>query len=377
MTVTQTPVVLVLGALVALMTLAPRVGSRAVARRDVWVATCLALATLFVPTASLAYGLAALTAAWLARLAWGSSRTGSGMLVVVAALTAVAGYLIQYRAPSSVGWFLSLLAIALRAGFLAFHPGIVALSRQAPHVQHLQLATFIAPVFVHLVYADHVYLAHDWAQPVVYAGALSALIFALVTLVQSDLRGLLINTTLMHGGLVLAALGAAGRGHHVAALFVSLSTVLAMSGLGTAVEAVEARSGNVELGRAGGRARSFPRLAAAFAVFGAAGVGMPGTAGFIADDLIMHALWEESVAATVIVVVATAVVAVSTLRALTLVFFGKPVRSVAPDLLPNERRYMLTVILVLFAIGLFPQTIVASAMSLLDSPARVTVSCGC
>ena len=44
----------------------------------------------------------------------------------------------------------------------------------------------------------------------------------------------------------------------------------------------------------GGRAGAFPRLAAAFALFGGAGVGLPGTAGFVADDLLLHTLWMDS-----------------------------------------------------------------------------------
>ena len=65
---------------------------------------------------------------------------------------------------------------------------------------------------------------------------------------------------------------------------------VALGGLGLMVDALEARAGTVRLAGPGGRVQAFPRLAVGFALFGAAGVAMPGTAGFIADDLLLHKL---------------------------------------------------------------------------------------
>jgi hypothetical protein len=137
-------------------------------------------------------------------------------------------------------------------------------------------------------------------------GAGSTLLFALIALVQRTLHGLLRASMLMHGGMLFAAVGAAGRGHHAAAMLVAITLGLALSGFGIMLASFEARVGPLTQLAPGGRARAFPRLAAAVAIFGGAAVGLPGTAGFVADDLLLHALWQESAASAVITIVASA-----------------------------------------------------------------------
>ena len=130
-------------------------------------------------------------------------------------------------------------------------------------------------------------------------------------------------------------------------MFSVLTLVLAVGGFGMVVTALEARCGSVLLEGRGGRVAAFPHLAGAFAVLGAAGVGLPATAGFVADDLLLHAAWEESVVATAALIVASVALAIATLRGYARVFLGPPVHSVAPDLLPRERVVVVGVIGVL------------------------------
>lgn len=335
------------------------------------LATLALVANLLVLLAALVvrdgrHAYAALTVSGLltSASAWRASRTGAMYVGGAAVLSAVAA--VGAAQPGTAAVLLpSLLALALRTGIFPLHAGVAALSERASARQLEQLAALPVLVFVHLRFADHGALAHDLAPALVGIGGATTLLFALTALVQRDLRRLYVASTLMHGGMVFAAVGAAGRGHYAAALLVVVTMVLALAGFSAMLAAFEARLGEGPLPDFAGRARAFPRLAAALFFFGGAAVGLPGTAGFVADDLLLHALWEESVGTAVVVIVASALLAVATLATFARVFLGPPQRYLAPDLLPAERRAAVVLLLLLVTLGFVPALLVSPVNALL------------
>jgi len=354
---------LFLSVLVVLLVIAPDLIARGRPSAATLLNATLPALALLMPHGALAYGLLALATGAHAYQARPAGLQAAAMMLVAAVALALGAAALLLAGPSALAFYMSILALILRAGLLGLHGGMSALWRKLPALQVQQYTTLLVLVFSHLRFSDHA-TALAAADAIVILGASSALIFGLTSLVQRNLDGLLRASMLMHGGLMIAATGAAGKGHAVAALFVSLSMTLAVVGLCLMVLALEARVGKVTLLRPGGRARAFPRLAAAFGFFGAAGVGMPGTAGFIADDLILHALWSESVYATIAVALASALLAIATLRAITLCFMGPQTGSVAPDLLPAERLFAFGLVLLLLVSGLTPQLVVGAAVGL-------------
>lgn len=357
----------ILAAVVAMLVIVPDLVARRRPRGATLLNAVLPALAMMMSAPTLAYGLLGAASVAMAIQIRAHAPTGARMLALAAAATLPCAFgFVAASGPSTLVFALSLVAIALRAGVIGLHAGVSSLCRAAPVIQAQQFSSLLALVVVHLRFVDQLPAAAAVAVPVVVVGALSALVFALLSLVQRDLDGLLRTSLLMHGGMLFAAVGAAGRGHHVAALFVALTMCLALAGLSLTVLALEARVGKVSLLQARGRARAFPRLAAAFGFFGAAGVGMPGTAGFIADDLILHALWSESVVATVAVTFSSALLAVATLRAITRAFMGPVVGSVAPDLTARERSIALLLIFILLGVGLLPQLVVGASTGLFE-----------
>jgi len=255
----------------------------------------------------------------------------------------------------------STVAIALRVGVFPLHSGIVALAERSPATLTQVFGATLVLVLEHLRFTDHIPFAYDVAPWLVRFGALVTLLPGLMALVQPDLRGYLRTATAMHGGMILAALGAAGRGHEAAALMVMLTTTFALGGLGLSIASLEARVGPVSLVARGGRVQAFPRLAAAFALFAAAGVAMPGTAGFIADDLMLHALWGESVGSTVMIILGAAALAIASLRAYAAAFLGPAVSSLAPDLNRRERTVTTALVVILVILGFIPGVLLTPA----------------
>lgn len=338
------------------------------------MAAVLAVA-LFAPRADIAYGAVAVGALLHARSAWSLSRTGAAMLVV-SAVVAVAVAVALTMGHIAVAFWLSCLAIALRAGVMPLHVGAASLCDRAPVVQTQQLATGIALVFVHLRFVDHHDAAIAAGPAIVRYGAAAALVAALITLVQRDLRGFYRGTMAMHAGMLIAAVGSASIGNFGAALLVTVTMGLALGGLGMMITSLEERVGAVTFAGPGGRVGTFPRLAAAFALFAGAGVGLPGTAGFVADDLLLHTLWMESPTATVAVILSSALLAVSSLTAFSKTFLGRTTPSRAWDLYLRERLVAVVLIVLLLLLGFAPDILLGPADAFLRVVPGETISVG-
>jgi NADH-quinone oxidoreductase subunit M len=362
---------LLVGLVAAVVSAAPLVAARR--RRAVDVVTTLLVLVLLVPALAtsnpvVGYGLLAGIAAARAVAAWPRTKTGAVGLGIAALATGAAALALARGAPQTA-FVASLLAIALRSGVWPLHPTVAALTDRAPRLQTQQLGTTLALVWMHLRFVDHIPLAVELAPLLVRLGAGATLIAALISLVGRDVRDWLRSSMVMHAGLLFTAVGAAGSGHYTAALLEAITLALALGGMGIVVAGLEERCGRVALTGLGGRARSLPRLCAAFAVFGAAGVGMPATAGFIADDFLLHALWEQSVAGSIAVVFGTALLAVATLGCWSKVFLGPPVKTLAADLCPRERLALVLLLLALILIGLMPQLLLTPVTAVLEPAA--------
>ncbi|MGV3590415.1 MAG: proton-conducting transporter membrane subunit [Gammaproteobacteria bacterium] len=330
-----------------------------------WLRAAALLALLLVPlfgaSGAAAYMALAAATALHAFQAWHVARTATLSLGIASVtLLGTAGALAQ--GAETAAFVFGCASLALRAGLPPLHPGVAELCTNDRYLQVQHNASLLILVIAHLYFIDHFTIAYALAPALVIYGTVLALLYALIALAQRDLAGLFRTSTLMHAGMLMAAVGAGGRGHFGAALLVAVTIVLALSGLALMQSALEARVGRVLLyGTPQGRARAFPKLAAAFAFFAAAGVGLPGTAGFIADDLLLHALWEESPAGAIVIIFASAILAIASLTMLAKGFFGPPVRAVAPDLAASERSVVILLALLLLALGLYPQFLVGAA----------------
>jgi NADH:ubiquinone oxidoreductase subunit 4 (subunit M) len=329
--------------------------------------TILGAASLAAPSAWASYTVLALVAVVHAVSARPMSLTAS-LYMVASAIAAIVAAVSLYLGQPGVAFAASCLAIALRVGLMPLHAGVSRLCESNAPLQSQQLATTIVLIVAHVRFMDHSAVAYDVAALLVRIGAVMTLIPALMALVQRDLRGFYRSATVMHGGMVFAAMGAAGRGHMAAALMMILTTAAAMTGFGLMVHALEERVGRVSMRDPGGRVHAFPKLAAAFIVFAGAGVAMPATAGFIADDLLLHALWEESVWGTATIILGSALLAIAGLSAFARIFLGTRVPSLAPDLLRSERLGAVVLLIVLLWLGVTPGVVLTPADEFFRGP---------
>lgn len=314
------------------------------------------LVALLAAPPLMAYAAIAVGALVHARSAWPTSRTG-GAVLIVSAVTAISVPAMLHQGNLDAAFALSILTIALRAGVMPLHIGVSSLCDRATVVQTQQLATGMALVFAHLRFLNDADLGDSIGLLLERYGSATALIAAFITIVQTDMRGFYRGTMAMHAGMLLAVLGSSALGHPGAALMVAVTVGLALGGIGMMITSLEERVGNASFSGPGGRVGAFPKLALAFAVFGFAGVAVPGTAGFIADDLVLHGLWMDNPASAIAIILSSAILAVATLVAYSRVFLGGNTPSRAPDLYPRERLVAAALVLVLIFLGLFPNVL--------------------
>lgn len=200
-------------------------------------------------------------------------------------------------------------------------------------------------------------------------GLATALYAGLLALAEADLRRLGLTLALGQSGLVAIGL-ASGDAEGLAGVPVQLLAAgLAVSGWMLVTHALGRRLGTTDARLLGGLRQRAPLLSWLLVFFGLASVGLPGTLGFVGEDLLVHGVLEHHPWLAMGYIVATALLAVSVLKWAFAAAFG-PVGHVqlppAPwpaDATTGERRWLLAIALPLLFFGLWPAPLVQVAVA--------------
>lgn len=159
-------------------------------------------------------------------------------------------------------------------------------------------------------------------------------------------------------GMALAGLTSAEPKGIIGGLLVAIMLVIAAVGIRTVLRGLEARTDlavdphdNLGLGQ------KAPRLSFFFLLFCLALVGIPGTLGFVAEDLLFHGALHTHPFIGIALPLATALNAIHLLRTWHLLFNGRLAKDVAniPDALLHERWLLIPCLLLLIMLGVMPQ----------------------
>jgi NADH-quinone oxidoreductase subunit M len=250
---------------------------------------------------------------------------------------------------------LLLIACLARIGCFPFHLWIAPLSNHGPGP--LSLVTFSTPlgifVIARLLLPIFPQVCQATFPHLMSLAVLSALYAAVVGLGQHDLRRALGYFWMSQQGFLLAGLSSLTIEGISGALLHSMGTVIVRIGLMLIAAAVVARAGTSDVRFLGGFAARAPMMATSFLLLSIAAVGLPGTAGFVSEDLIVQGLLREHPGAAVMLLVTTALNGILLFQLFARVFLAG--RSPLPgaldhhdfrEFLPRER------VVSLFLIGL-------------------------
>lgn len=251
-------------------------------------------------------------------------------------------------------FWLAAVAVALRQGVAPFHSWFLRFVARSP----LGLVVaFVAPQVATLVYLASVATPPGAAFAAV--AMFSALWAAVLASVQTDIKRVLGYLLAGQGALVgfgLAGVDPVGR---TGGLGLWLLVALATAGFAMVCEALSARHVDaLSLQRTGGDFESTPILATSFLLTGMALVGLPGSLGFVAEDLLVQGTLSEYPVLALGMVVVTAINAYSVMRCVLSLFVGPRGDGPRTDLFPRERLALSVVLVSLLLLGCAPRLFV-------------------
>ncbi|WP_342378442.1 hypothetical protein NVS55_03615 [Myxococcus stipitatus] len=262
-----------------------------------------------------------------------------------------------------LGWspalgILLLVSLCTRLAMVPLHTWLPAWMARSPWGS--------GPLWMSLAASLH--LLHHWLLPrlppewgtdtvvpvLATLGAVTALYGALLAFIQKDLRRMLAFAVMSQTGLMLTGVASTNpEGLHGAWLH-CLAAGLAFTGLDLLVRAVEARTGTTDLEQLGGLTARAPRMATLFLLLCLAAMGLPGTLGFVSEDLLLRATLGAHPWHLLLLPPALALNAFTLLRACHRAFLGPANPAPLQDLLPRERWVTTALVLTVIAGGLAP-----------------------
>ena len=292
--------------------------------------------------------------------------TNRGPKIAMAASTALLamGAVLAKTDFASAAFGVLLLAVVLRKGIFPAHLWTLeAFERlQLPtvglalnsHLGGYLLIRFLMPLFPDL--------AVKWLPEVSLLALVTSVFMAVAALAETHPRRLLGLLWISQGSFVLAGLATMTEEGITGALVHWWVVAFAMTGMMAVYRSLEARSTSVraELSFLGLGAHA-PRMAVFFALCGLALVGLPGTLGFVAEDLLFHGALKSHPWLGVALPLATALNAISMLKLFLMLFTGKRAIHVppVPDALPWERLALTVAVLLLILGGVVPTLLIS------------------
>jgi NADH:ubiquinone oxidoreductase subunit 2 (subunit N) len=300
-------------------------------------------------------------AAWALLFAWATARVaGRPSTPLAPALVLACGVvpvipLLSRGAPAP----LVVLAAAMAAGVVPFHLWLSALERRAPPREFLVvLLGQPGLVWLHRYVTAHGEAFHGATRDVLLGGfVLSALVMTGLGLVRREPRRALAALASSQSMLALAGAVTGERGWAAARLlWISLTSGSAV--LHAVVFALERRYDVRRLAQDHGLAAAEPSLHRVFVTMGWLMVGVPGGIAFFAEDLLFHAIVEESALATLAFLLSAALNAAVFYRVYLGLFSGPATRPPRPDApaetSPGGVAWMLAAVLLVILGGVAP-----------------------
>ncbi len=298
-----------------------------------------------------------------------AARVFAAYMLPSCTLVAIGAWLLHRGMVASAVWPLA-VGIALREAVFPLHSWVPLFFERAP----IGLAVaFVAPqvgVYAHLtLLGDH--LPSAIASLGATLGAVTAVYAAAMGVVQTRTRRALGYLIMSQSGLVVFALDAHADAARVGALVAWMVIGVSVAGFAMALAALEARRGTLSLERPNGSFERVPRLAAAFLVMGLASVGLPGTLGFIAEDLLVQGSVDEFPVYAFALIIATAFNGLTVVRNFFLLFTGTSRHFGERDLTRREGYVLTMVVALLVFLGVSPGQFVAALGGTATHPTSV------
>ncbi len=259
---------------------------------------------------------------------------------------------VHYGAP-----IFALLSIAIlaRKGVLPFHswlpvliergPVGVAILFCVPHLGAFALLRVLVPLVPHT--------ATEMLPLLTVLSLASALYLSVVALSQQDIKRTVGYVSSSAAALVLVGLCALDPEGLHGGILQTLSLSVGCTGLILTASWIKVRTGTVDLREMGGLVARFPKMAWVFLLLSLCTVGAPGTIGWVAEDMLLHALLVQHPAIATLFLLVSVMNGVTLLRVFFLAFLGPPRGEIGQNVTDLHMRESVVAFVVITAALLF------------------------
>ena len=265
----------------------------------------------------------------------------------------VAGVIMQAQGLAGAVVILA-FGIAIRQAVIPLHSWFVPFVESAPLGMVVAFAVPQLGVFAHLHLLTSDY-GPQLGQVIAFGGAVTAVMASVLGVVQASARRALAYLIISQSGLMAFGLEATSVIARSGTLLMWVVMGLAMAGFTMAIAALEARRGPHDISRPNGNFSRTPMLATAFLLLGFASVGLRGTLGFVAEDLLVQGSVSHYPIRGMSLIIATAFNGITVMRSFFALFCGTSVHNNAPGLTLREKLALNSVLVLLVVAGLWPR----------------------
>ena len=211
-------------------------------------------------------------------------------------------------------------------------------------------------------------------MPVVSTLAVVGIIYgALVAMVQKDMKKLVAYSSVSHLGFVMLGLFAFNLQGIEGGILQMINHGVSTGALFLIVGIIYERRHTRLISEFGGLSKVLPAYAVVFLIVTLSSIGLPGTNGFVGEFLILLGSFKTTRLLTVFAATGVILAAVYMLWMFQRVMFGKVTNEKnlgLPDLNAREMAYLLPLLVMIFWIGVYPQTFLRK----MDASVRATVA---
>jgi NADH-quinone oxidoreductase subunit M len=254
------------------------------------------------------------------------------------------------------------IAFAVKVPMFPFHTWLPDAHVEAPTAGSVILASILLKMGAYGFLRFSLPMLPDASMrftPVVLALSVIAILYgAYMALAQSDLKKLIAYSSVSHMGFVTLGIFVFNTQGVEGALLQMLNHGITTGGLFLCVGLIYERTHSRLIADNGGLSKPMPRYAACLVIFALSSLGLPGTNNFISEFLVLVGsfIYNKAIAAAATLGIILA--AVYLLWMVQRVAFGVPGEKTArlPDLNWCEMATLVPLIILIFWIGVFPNT---------------------
>jgi NADH-quinone oxidoreductase subunit M len=202
--------------------------------------------------------------------------------------------------------------------------------------------------------------ATEYFAPLIYTLSVVAVIYtSLVALAQEDMKKLIAYSSVAHMGFVTIGMFALNQQGIEGSVFQMLSHGVVSGALFLCVGVVYDRLHTREIARYGGLVKNMPKYAVVFLFMTMASVGLPGTAGFVGEFLVLLGVFRDNTWVAALAATGMVLGAAYALWLYRRVVYGKLVNPDVKamfDMTPREIAVFLPLVAVVLWMGVYPSS---------------------